>query len=301
MFQKALGYCMLLPGPEAQQITTYVGWRLHGVLGGVVAGSFFIIPSIFVLLFFSWMSVAWSHMPAVAGFLYGIQPVVVAIVIEAVLKISKRTLNHAALVTFAVGAFIALQVIHVPFPLVILLAAFGGFLAQYRWPTVFHPPQKPTTSHAANSSSCGINDAGMPAFFPRLFGLVGIFFILWAIPISSLWLWQGAPVILRQEALFFSQVPYVTFGGAYAVLTYVAEAAVNQYQWLTTTEMIQCLGLAESTPGPLIMVLQYVAFVGAWKNAGGLDPLQVGFIASLYCTYLTFLPSFFLVFGRPLY
>ena len=166
LFQKALGYCMLLPGPEAQQITTYVGWRLHGVLGGVVAGSFFIIPSIFVLLFFSWMSVAWSHMPAVAGFLYGIQPVVVAIVIEAVLKISKRTLNHAALVIFAVGAFIALQVIHVPFPLVILLAAFGGYLAQYRWPTVFHPPQKPTISHPANSSSCGINDAGCQPFFP---------------------------------------------------------------------------------------------------------------------------------------
>lgn len=304
VFLQALNYCMLLPGPEAQQLSVYVGWRLHGIPGGVAAGILFILPSVFILLLLSWLAMAWSDIPAVSGFLYGIQPAVVAIVIEAVIRLSRKTLGHASLMFFALAAFFALRFWHTPFPVVVLLAGVGGLLASRFWPEVFrHKPAALSGKAAGNGvplTAVAAVEWKMSAFFRRAARIIGIFFLLWAVPMAALWLWSDAPDILWQQALFFSRVPFVTFGGAYAVLSYVAEAAVNQYHWLTTSQMVHGLGLAESTPGPLIMVLQYVAFAGAWTSAGTLIPFQTGLIASLYCTYLTFLPSFMLVFlGAP--
>src|SRR5918994_1936536 len=226
-YLRTLNFCMLLPGPEAQQVATYIGWRLHGTLGGIVAGSFFVIPSIFVLWLLSYLAVAHSDVPAITGLLYGIQPVVIAIVVEAVLRIGKRTINHRVLVGFAVLAFMALYFLSVPFPLVVLAAAVAG-------------------------------------------------------------------LVLSRTS--FAGAAFLTFGGAYSVLSYVADVAVNHYGWLTADQMVQGLGLAESTPGPLIMVTQYVGFIGAWNDPGPFAPLLYGTLGALITTYATFLPCFLFIF-----
>ncbi|MBI3661116.1 chromate efflux transporter [Candidatus Acetothermia bacterium] len=297
-FLRALNFCMLLPGPEAQQLATYVGWRLHGIWGGIVAGSFFVIPSIFVLLFLGWLAAAHSDVPAIAGLLYGFQPVVIAIVAAAVIRIGQRALYHAALVAFAAAAFIAMYFLSIPFPLVIAAAAAGGLILQRWQPTIFQP-----RGHAAAATSSSNPVESSPYKYPplsRALKIAVIFFILWAIPVTSLWLWRGASDVLVQEALFFTKAAFVTFGGAYSVLSYIAAAAVNDYGWLSASQMVQGLGLAESTPGPLIMVTQYIGFLGAWKFHDGFDPLFYGVLGALATTYVTFLPCFFFIFvGAP--
>ena len=296
-FLRTLNFCMLLPGPEAQQVATYIGWRLHRTLGGIVAGSFFVIPSVFVLLLLSYLSVAYSEVPAITGLLYGIQPVVIAIVVEAVLRIGKRTLHHAALVAFAVVSFVAIYFLYVPFPLVVLGAALAGLLLQRRWPEIFRPDGHGGRDSAEEDVETTDEPSwGSRSYVLRNMRLVGIFFVLWAVPVGAVWIWRGGEDVLFREALFFTGAAFVTFGGAYSVLSYVADVAVNTYGWLTTEQMVQGLGLAESTPGPLIMVTQYVGFLGAWNFSDPFDPLLYGTLGAALTTYVTFLPCFFFIF-----
>jgi chromate transporter len=292
-YLRTLNFCMLLPGPEAQQVATYIGWRLHGTLGGIVAGSFFVIPSIFVLLLLSYLAVAHSDVPAINGLLYGVQPVVIAIVVEAVLRIGKRTLNHSLLVGFAVLAFIALYFFSVPFPVVVLAAAVGGLLLSRAVPDAFRGG-----AHGSSEEESAIDSAasnGRPSVLRNL-RLLGIFVVLWAVPVGALYLWRGGEDVLVREALFFTGAAFLTFGGAYSVLSYVADVAVNGYGWLTADQMVQGLGLAESTPGPLIMVTQYVGFIGAWNEPGPYAPLLYGTLGAAITTYATFLPCFLFIF-----
>jgi chromate transporter len=293
-YLRTLNFCMLLPGPEAQQVATYIGWRLHGTLGGIVAGSFFVIPSIFVLLLLSYLAVAHSDVPAIYGLLYGVQPVVIAIVVEAVLRIGKRTLNHSLLVAFAVLAFVALYFFSFPFPLVVLAAAIGGLLLSRVVPDAFRGG-----GHGASEEEEAAVDRaasnGRPSVLRNL-RLLGVFVVLWAAPVGTLYLWRGGEDVLVREALFFTGAAFLTFGGAYSVLSYVADVAVNQYGWLSADQMVQGLGLAESTPGPLIMVTQYVGFIGAWNDPGPFSPLLYGTLGAAITTYATFLPCFLFIF-----
>ena len=292
-YLRTLNFCMLLPGPEAQQVATYIGWRLHGTLGGIVAGSFFVLPSIFVLLLLSYLAVAHSDVTVVRGLLYGVQPVVIAIVVEAVIRIGKRAMGHAALWAFAVAAFVALFFLGLPFPLVVVAAAVGGVVLQRFVPQAFQ-----AGGHGASEESA-VDRAG-PAARPsmlRNLRLIGTFAVLWVLPVGAVWLWRGGDDVLFREALFFTGAAFVTFGGAYAVLSYISNVAVNDYGWLTADQMVQGLGLAESTPGPLIMVTQYVGFLGAWNKAPeGFDPLLYGTLGALLTTYVTFLPCFMFIF-----
>lgn len=292
-FLRALNFCMLLPGPEAQQLATYIGWRMHGALGGLVAGAFFVIPSIFVLLFLSYLAVAYSGVPAIEGLLYGIQPVVIAIVLEAVLRVGKRTLRHFALVVFAVASFVAIYFLSVPFPLIMVAAALGGLLLQRRYPGAFRP-----CGHGAEDGETPEGEGARKdrSSVGRNLRLVGAFLMLWVLPVGTVWLWRGGEDVLVQEALFFTSAAFVTFGGAYSVLSYISEVAVSTYGWLSAGQMVQGLGLAESTPGPLIMVTQYVGFLGAWKFSGPFDPLLYGTLGAAITTYVTFLPCFFFIF-----
>ena len=295
-FLRTLNFCMLLPGPEAQQVATYIGWRLHGALGGIVAGSFFVIPSVFVLLLLSYLSVAYSEVPAITGLLYGIQPVVIAIVVEAVLRIGRRTLHHAALVAFAIASFVAIYFLSVPFPLVVLGAALAGLLLQRWWPEIFRPSGHGGGDSAEDAETADESAGGRRTSLLRNLRLVGIFLVLWAVPVGAIFLWRGGEDVLFREALFFTGAAFVTIGGAYSVLSYVADVAVNTYGWLTTEQMVQGLGLAESTPGPLIMVTQYVGFLGAWNFSGPFAPLLYGTLGAAITTYVTFLPCFFFIF-----
>jgi len=293
-YLRTLNFCMLLPGPEAQQVATYIGWRLHGTVGGIVAGSFFVIPSIFVLWLLSYLAVAHSDVPAVTGLLYGIQPVVIAIVLEAVLRIARRALNHYLLIGFSVAAFFALYFLSVPFPLVVLAAALGGLLLSRAVPEAFESGGH-GSSQEEEYALDRVASNGLPSMLRNL-RLVGTFVVLWAVPVGALYLWRGGKDVLVEEALFFTGAAFVTFGGAYAVLSYISEVAVSQYGWLTAEQMVQGLGLAESTPGPLIMVTEYVGFIGAYNDPGPFAPLLHGTLGALITTYATFLPCFLFIF-----
>jgi chromate transporter len=293
-YLRSLNFCMLLPGPEAQQVATYIGWRLHGTAGGIVAGSFFVIPSIFVLWLLSYLAVAHSDVPAITGLLYGIQPVVIAIVVEAVMRIARRALNHYLLVGFSIAAFVALYFLSIPFPLVVLSAGLGGLLLSRVVPKAFERGGH-GTSEEEESAVDRVESGGRPSMLRNL-RLLGTFLVLWAVPVGAVWIWRGGEDVLYREALFFTGAAFVTFGGAYAVLSYISEIAVNHYGWLTADQMVQGLGLAESTPGPLIMVTQYVGFIGAWNDPGPFAPLIYGTLGALITTYATFLPCFLFIF-----
>jgi chromate transporter len=299
-FLRALNFCMLLPGPEAQQLATYIGWRLHGTPGGIAAGALFVVPSIFIMLALSYLAVAHIGVPAVAAAFYGIQPVVVAVVIEAVLRIGKKALKHGVLYAFAALAFAAIFILKVPFPAIVAAAAIGGLLMQRRMPEVFCKGQ-----YDRETRECRIDDEqDRPAARarPSLAHVLRVFLVclvLWGIVVGGLWLWKGSGDTLTRLGLFFTKAAFVTFGGAYAVLSYITDVAVSS-GWLSTPQMMIGLGLAESTPGPLIMVTQYVGFLAAWNLPGGLDPLTAGIAGALVTTYVTFLPCFFFIFaGAP--
>ena len=295
-FLRALNFCMLLPGPEAQQLATYIGWRLHGTWGGIAAGSLFVIPSIFVMLLLSYLAVAHIDIPAVAAAFYGIQPVVVAVVIEAVLRIGKKALKHGVLYTFAAFAFVAIFFLKIPFPFIVATAALGGLLMQRRLPQVFC---KGTFDPHTRECRIEAEPASAPPSFFHVFKVFVICLFLWAMVVGSIWIWRGSSDTLTQISLFFTKAAFVTFGGAYAVLSYITEVAVSS-GWLSTQQMLIGLGLAESTPGPLIMVTQYAGFLAAWNLPGGFNPLTAGIIGALITTYVTFLPCFFFIFaGAP--
>ena len=291
-FLHALNYCMLLPGPEAQQLAIYIGWLLHGTHGGIVAGVFFILPSIFVLLFLSYIYATYGHLPVVAGALAGVKPVVVAIVIEAVLRIGRRALQRREHVVIAAVSFILIYFLQVPFPLIVLGAGIAGMLISKKKNK--ESPQPPDAQPAPLDTNI------MPQ--PRLAVLrvlvTGI--ILWGIPLGLLIAVLGWDSLHTQLYRFFTLAAFLTFGGAYAVLAYVIQAAVESYGWLTHAQAVDGLALAETTPGPLIMVLQFVGFMAGWNQAGNLAPLPSAILAAMVTTYATFLPSFLFVFaGAP--
>lgn len=299
-FLRALNFCMLLPGPEAQQLATYIGWRLHGTWGGIAAGSLFIIPSIFVMLLLSYLAVAHIDTPVVAAAFYGIQPVVVAIVIEAVLRIGKKALKHQTLYGFAALAFIGIFLLKLPFPLIVAAAAVGGLVMQRWLPHVFCIGDfDPETKECIVESDTIDTINGIGPSFRHVFKIFFICFVLWAIPVGAIWIGLGYDNTLTQIGLFFTKAAFVTFGGAYAVLSYITEFAVSN-GWLSTEQMLVGLGLAESTPGPLIMVTQYAGFLSAWNLPGGLQPVTAAIFGALVTTYVTFLPCFFFIFaGAP--
>jgi chromate transporter len=310
-FLHALNYCMMLPGPEAQQLATYIGWLMHRTWGGVVAGAFFVLPSLFILIALSWVYVAFGDVPLVAGLFYGIKPAVAAIVLQAVHRIGSKSLKNPvkAPIPWVVTAisFIAIAILHVPFPWVVLGAALTGWLCARFAPGQFaaggthgslvaiHVPaliddDTPTPEHARFSSA-------------RLAKVVAAAAALWLLPMGALMAWQGWNGALTQMSWFFTKAALLTFGGAYAVLPYVYQGAVEQFGWLTGPQMIDGLALGETTPGPLIMVVAFVAFVGGWtKEVLGPDALfQGAALAALLVTWFTFLPSFiFILAGGPL-
>ena len=313
-FLHALNYCMLLPGPEAQQLAIYIGWLLHRTWGGVVAGTLFVLPSLFILIALSWIYVAFGDVPWVAGLLYGIKPAVAAIVLQAVHRIGSRTLKTPAkaplLWVIAVVSFLAITVFKVPFPWLVLGAALTGWAGQ-RWGLkqfAIASGHAVGKALATPAGPCVIDDdTPTPAHAhfsrARLARVLGVGALLWLAPMAALMVWQGWDGALTQMSWFFTKAALLTFGGAYAVLPYVYQGAVEQFTWLSAAQMMDGLALGESTPGPLIMVVTFVAFVGGWtKQVLGPDSLLLGAtLAALLVTWFTFLPSFlFILAGGPL-
>lgn len=308
-FLHALNYCMLLPGPEAQQLAIYIGWLMHRTWGGIVAGAFFVIPSIFVLLGLSYVYAAYGDVPAVSGALSGFKPVVVAIVVEAVVKIGKRALKGRAHLLIAACAFVAIYFLHVPFPLIVLAAGLVGLLLLKR-----AGGQTTTDDKGLAESNTGdepahatviADDAPPPAHtLPtrwRALRTLAVGILLWSVPFVALLAWRGFESLHAQEYLFFTKAALVTFGGAYAVLAYVTQAVtVAPYEWITRAQAVDGLALAETTPGPLIMVLQFVGFMAGWNNAQGMTQASSAVLGALVTTYTTFLPCFLFIFiGAP--
>ena len=307
-FLHALNYCMLLPGPEAQQLAIYIGWLMHGTWGGVVAGAFFVIPSIFVLFMLSYIYAAYGNIPIVAGTLVGVKPVVVAIVVEAVLRIGRRALKRRAQVISAAVAFVLMYFLHVPFPLIVLLAGVTGLLSSERKTRSEEragESEKQLPTSAPRSLTSGVGDSVVPLMriLPtraRAWRTLAVWLVLWILPFLALVVWRGWDSLYSQAYRFFTLAAFVTFGGAYAVLAYVTQAVVEEYGWLTHTQAVDGLALAETTPGPLIMVLQFVGFMAGWNHPHGMSQALSATLGALVTTYTTFLPCFFFIFlGAP--
>ena len=301
-FLHALNFCMLLPGPEATQLATYIGWLLHRTWGGIVAGALFVLPSAIILWALSWIYISFGNVPWIAAIFYGLKPAVLAIVVAAVIRIGKRALKNGLLWTLAGTSFIALYWFKAPFPLVIATAAFIGFAGGRWWPGRFGAPTdaKPETQTAAVIGDSTTAPAHALPSWRRALRVTVTSVALWWIPLLLLALWLGPAHTLVQQGIFFSKAAMVTFGGAYAVLPYVSQQAVENHQWLTTSQMLNGLGLAETTPGPLIMVLQFVGFVGGWQHPGALPPLLAATLGAAITTWTTFVPCFLWIFlGAP--
>ncbi|MDP3854882.1 chromate efflux transporter [Phenylobacterium sp.] len=300
-FLHALNYCMLLPGPEAQQLATYVGWLMHRTAGGLLAGILFVLPGAAVMLALSILYVVYGATPVAEGLFLGVKCAVLAIVTEAVLRVGRRALKSRAALIVAVAAFLGLFVLNIPFPLVVALAGILGWAA----PALFGGG---ANGHEVEDQTPGLVDqvidqGGAAHLVPsrgRALRVAAIWLPIWLAPVAVLFALFGEASVWTKIAGFFSTMGVVTFGGAYAVLTYVAQAAVDGFGWLSPGEMADGLGLAETTPGPLIMVLQFVGFLAAYRNAGSLDPLVAGCLGALLTTWVTFAPSFLWIFlGAP--
>ncbi|MEV7627015.1 chromate efflux transporter [Actinoplanes sp. NPDC089786] len=300
-FLHALNYCMLLPGPEAQQLAIYVGWLLNGLRGGLVAGTLFVLPGFVALLALSAVYVGFGDTTVVTALFAGLAPAVVAVVAQAVWRVGRRALTSPALVGFAVAAFAALAVFGVPFPLVVAAAAVAGW-ASHRW-----RPALITAGSGHGAAKEGppplIADDALHHDQPsarRAVVILAAGLVLWFAPLAVVAATTGAGSVYTQQGLFFSGTAVVTFGGAYAVLAYVAQRAVEDFAWLSAGDMVRGLALAESTPGPLIMVVQFVAFLGAYHHPGVLDPWVAGVVASVLTCWVTFVPCFlFILLGAP--
>ena len=303
-FLHALNFCMLLPGPEAQQLAIYCGWLLHRTWGGLAAGALFVLPSVFILWGLSFVYVTWGSVPWIAAVFYGLKPAVLAIVAAAVLRLGSKALKNAVMWSLAALAFIAIFFFSAPFPAIIIAAALIGYLGGLRWEKTFNVVK----GHGAKSvggRGAVIDDThAAPAHtrpsLARAARVLAVGLVLWWLPVLAAGLAQGRSVTLVQESLFFSKAAMVTFGGAYAVLPYVAQQAVENYHWLTAPQMLDGLGLAETTPGPLIMVLQFVGFLGGWNHPGTLTPLLAATLGAALTTWVTFVPCFIWIFlGAP--
>ena len=299
-FLHALNYCMLLPGPEAQQLATYVGWLLHRVRGGLVAGIAFILPAFFLIMGLSWTYAVHGDVPAVAGVFTGLQAAVVGIVATAGIRVGRRALHNPLLLGIALAAFGAIFIGRVPFPFIVLGAAVIGLVGRRYLSELFefHEIEADDAPTALRDDGPTSEDARPTLRRSLTVLLIGV--VVWILPLVLIVLLSGAPKVLTQEAAFFSQAALVTFGGAYAALAYINQAAVQQYGWLLPGQMVTGLGLAESTPGPLIMVTEFVGFVGAYRNPGGLDPVLAGVLGATTATWATFAPCFLWIFlGAP--
>ncbi|CAA9229176.1 MAG: Chromate transport protein ChrA [uncultured Blastococcus sp.] len=300
-FLHAMNYCMLLPGPEAQQLATYVGWLLHGTRGGLVAGGLFVLPGVVALLVLSAVYVAFGSTVVVTALFAGLAPAVLAIVVQAVQRVAKRALISPALVSIAVVSFLALALFAVPFPVVVVVAGVVGWGLHRWWPTAV--PERGSAEAADRGPAPVIPDDVLHTERPssrRTLRVLLVGLLVWGVPVAAFALLTGTGSVFTQQGLFFSGAAVVTFGGAYAVLAYVAQQAVQVYGWLTPGEMVRGLALAETTPGPLVMVVQFVAFLGAYRAPGGVDPWVAAVLASLLVTWVTFVPSFlFVLLGAP--
>lgn len=302
-FLHALNYCMVLPGPEAQQMAVYTGWLLHGVWGGVVAGSLFILPAFLLLLGLSFIYMQWGNLPEVAALLYGIKPLVIALVFAAAWRLARRILYGAWLWGVALGA-LGLQFLHVPFPAIILLAAISGWVVQ-RWIPARIQAHKTSHLDAAQPHSPCVIDDDTPVTggnHPQrlMLWIIIAAIVLGGCTLCGLWFYLGWPHVFTQLAWFFAKAAFLTFGGAYAVLPYVFDVSVQHFHWLTPAQMLDGLALGESTPGPLIIVLTYIGFVAGWQAHLTMPVWQAGLIGASIVTWFTFLPSFLLVFlGAP--
>lgn len=305
-FLHALNYCMVLPGPEAQQLATYIGWLMHRTWGGIIAGGLFVLPSLFILIALSWVYIAYGDVSWVAGLLYGIKPAVVAIVVHAAHRIGSRALKNNLMWAIAAAAFVAIFALNVPFPYIVIAAALLGYLGGKFLPNYFNA----SAGHGKADKHFGsaLIDDHTPtpqhAIFrwSRFSVILVCGVLLWAIPLAALWAYWGWEHTFTQMAWFFTKAALLTFGGAYAVLPYVYQGAVGHYGWLTPTQMIDGLALGETTPGPLIMVVAFVSFVGGYVQALFGPDLQflAGAVAAALVTWFTFLPSFIFIFaGAP--
>ncbi len=299
-FNHALNYCMLLPGPEAQQLAIYVGWLLNGTRGGLVAGTLFVLPGMLALLALSVVYVLWQDTGVVTALFAGIAPAVLAIVAQAVIRVAKRSLTHPLFVAVAVAAFGALALFGVPFPIVIAAAALLGWGVHKLAPQVLTKGN----GHGGDGGPAPlIPDEALHHAQPSWRSaskILAIGLVAWWLPVAAVALFLGTDSVFTTQGLFFSGAALVTFGGAYAVLAFVAQRAVEVYAWLTPGEMVRGLALAETTPGPLIMVVQFVAFLGAYRDPGGLDPWAAALLGSVLTVWVTFVPCFLFIFiGAP--
>jgi chromate transporter len=301
-FLHALNYCMLLPGPEAQQLATYIGWLMHRTAGGLMAGGLFILPGIVAIMGLSYIYAAFGNISFVEALFFGLKAAVLAIVVEAVVRVGKRALKNRIMIALAAVAFIAIFFFAVPFPIIIIAAGLIGYAGARSGRPEFAP-----AGHGHGSSTAAI-DSMLGEAVPdhvrpdtaRAIRVGALWLALWLVPVIALLLVLGQANVFSQIALFFSKMALVTFGGAYAVLAYVAQQAVEHYHWLKPHEMLDGLGMAETTPGPLIMVLQFVGFMAAYRDPGSLSPMLAATLGGLLATWVTFTPCFLWIFvGAP--
>jgi len=301
-FLHALNYCMLLPGPEAQQLATYVGWLMHRTAGGLMAGGLFILPGIIAIMGLSYIYAAYGNVSFVEALFFGLKAAVLAIVIEAVFRVGKRALKNRIMIALAAIAFVAIFFFAVPFPVIIIAAGVIGYIGAKQGRPEFAP-----AAHGHGGSGAAI-DSMLGEAVPehvrpnttRAIRTAALWLALWLVPVITLLLVLGQASVFSQIALFFSKMALVTFGGAYAVLAYVAQQAVEHYHWLKPHEMLDGLGMAETTPGPLIMVLQFVGFMAAYRDPSGLSPMLAATLGGLLATWVTFTPCFLWIFvGAP--
>ena len=306
-FLHALNFCMLLPGPEAQQLAIYLAWLMHGTAAGIVAGTLFVLPGFLSILALSFVYVTWQDTALVAALFYGLKPAVLAVVLAALVAVGRRALHGPVARALAGFAFVAIFFLDLPFPLVIVLAAVTGWWLGRRR-RARDAEANARGANGAVSTAADADDAGHPisaaAMRPpswrRALAVLAVWLPLWWAPVALLALWLGAGHVVVREGTFFGKTAVVTFGGAYAVLAYVAQRAVDDFRWLTAREMLDGLGMAETTPGPLIMVVQFVAFLGAWRYPGSLSPLAAALLGSLVTAWVTFTPCFLWIFlGAP--
>jgi chromate transporter len=302
-FLHALSYCMLLPGPEAQQLATYIGWLLHRTLGGLAAGILFVLPGFVSILALTLLYVTYGDVPWVEGLFFGVKAAVLALVLEALLRIGRRALGHVVQVAIAAAAFVAIFLFDVSFPWIVLAAGVCGLVGARLLPDAFRPP-RPTLPAGAVPVADALLEGQTPEHtrpsIPRALRVAAIGLSLWWIPIATLVWTRGSGDVFTQIAFFFSRLAVVTFGGAYAVLAYMAQHAVEQHGWLSAGEMLDGLGMAETTPGPLIQVVQFVGFLAAWRSPGELAPWVAGTLAAVLTTWVTYVPCFLWIFlGAP--
>jgi chromate transporter len=303
-FLHALNYCMLLPGPEAQQLATYIGWLMHRTLGGIMAGVLFVIPGVIAIMALSYVYAGYGNVPVIVALFFGLKAAVLAIVLEAVFRIGKRSLKNNAMRLLAAAAFVGIFFFNIPFPIIIFGAALIGFLGAWTGAKAFLIK----SGHGSGKQDVGVVDSLLGDKLPdharptvaRALRASSIWLVLWLVPVIALLATLGRGNVFSEIAVFFSKMAMVTFGGAYAVLAYVAQQAVENYGWLKPGEMLDGLGMAETTPGPLIMVLQFVGFMAAFRDPGTLSPMVAGTLGGLLATWVTFTPCFLWIFlGAP--